>query len=156
MSNNDTQYLTKEKYEDLKKELEFLKTTRRKEVAESLEYAKKLGDLSENAEYHEAREEQAKVEDRIMRIENILKTAEVMGERKEDTIGIGSSITVRKEGTDEPKKFRLVSSEEADMMAGKLSNSSPLGNALIGKKKGDKVEVCAPKGKNYYEIISVE
>lgn len=156
MIQNDTQFLTKEKFQELKDELDFLKTTRRKEVAESLEYAKKLGDLSENAEYHEAREEQAKVEDRILHLENILKTAKVLTDRKEDTVGIGSTVVVEKEGSSVQHKFKLVGSEEADMMQGKLSHMSPLGEAIMGKKKDDKVDVMAPKGKAQYKIIKVE
>ena len=89
---NDTQYLTNEKYEDLKKELEHLRSHRRKEVAEHLEYAKKLGDLSENAEYHQAREEQAEVEDRISRLENIIKTAVITTEHGKDVVTIGLAI----------------------------------------------------------------
>lgn len=152
----EKQYLTKEKYQELKDELDFLKTTRRKEVAENLEYAKGLGDLSENAEYQEAREMQASVEDRIMRIEMMLKSATILADRHEDTVGIGSTVYVQKTGQKDSMKYKIVGSEETDMSAGKISNLSPLGSSLIGKKKGETVEVKTPKGMANYKIISVE
>lgn len=151
----DTQYLTKEKYKELQDELDQLKKVRRKEVAEQLEYAKKLGDLSENAEYHEAREEQAEVEDRISHIDNILKTAQILADRQGDTAGMGSTVHVQKSGDSEVKVYKIVGSEEADMTAGKISNVSPIGAALIGKKKGDKVEVKTPKGSSLYTLVSI-
>lgn len=157
MANEEKQYLTKEKIEEFKKELDTLRTTRRKEVAESLEYAKKLGDLSENAEYHEARSEQAEVEDRINHLEAILKTAiTIADDRQGDTVGIGSTVQVVKEGESENKKYKIVGSEEANMLEGKVSNLSPLGQALIGKKKGDTVGFNTPKGKVNYKILSIE
>ena len=154
---NDTQYLTNEKYEDLKKELEHLRSHRRKEVAEHLEYAKKLGDLSENAEYHQAREEQAEVEDRISRLENIIKTAVITTEHGKDVVTIGSTIRVESEGG-EKKSFlyTIVGSEEADMSQGKVSNLSPLGSALLGHKEGDKVTVNTPKGSATYIIAAIK
>src|SRR3989344_2914735 len=152
----EKQYLTKEKYQELKNELDFLKTTRRKEVAENLEYAKGLGDLSENAEYQEAREVQASVEDRIMRIEMMLKSATILSDRHEDTVGIGSTVNVSKEGKKETSKYKIVGSEETDMSTGKISNLSPLGSALIGKKKGETVAVKTPKGMMNYKIITIE
>lgn len=156
MANEAKQYLTKEKIEEFKKELETLRTTRRKEVAESLEYAKKLGDLSENAEYQEAREEQAEVEDRINHLEAILKTAIIIDERHSDTVGIGSTVQVQKEGESDTKKYKIVGSEEANMLEGKVSNLSPLGQALMNKKKGDTVAFNTPKGKVSYKILSIE
>ncbi|HEY4512008.1 MAG TPA: transcription elongation factor GreA [Candidatus Paceibacterota bacterium] len=152
----EKQYLTKEKYQELKNELDFLKTTRRKEVAENLEYAKGLGDLSENAEYQEAREVQASVEDRIMRIEMMLKSATILSDRHEDTVGIGSTVNVQKEGQKETSKYKIVGSEETDMSMGKISNLSPIGSALIGKKKGESVAVKTPKGMMNYTIITIE
>lgn len=149
---NETQYLTNEKYAELKKELEFLKIERRKEVAEHLEYAKKLGDLSENAEYHQAREEQAEVEDRISRLENLLKNAIITGQGSKDVVTIGSTFRLQKEGDNKSYLYTIVGSEEADMSQGKISNLSPLGSALLGHKKGDKVTVSTPKGKVTYTI----
>ncbi len=152
----EKQYLTKEKYQEFKKELEDLRTNRRKEVAENLEYAKKLGDLSENAEYQQAREEQASVEDRINHLEQVLKTAVILNDRHSDNVGIGSTVKVEKTGDKEAHTYKIVGSEEADMAEGKVSNLSPLGAALIGKKKGDILSVSTPKGKVSYTLISIE
>jgi transcription elongation factor GreA len=154
--NVDKQYLTKEKYSEFKKELDTLRTERRKEVAEALEYAKKLGDLSENAEYQQAREEQANVEDRINHLEQILKTAMIVDERHSDTVGVGSVVKVQKDGDSEVQSYKIVGSEEADMSQKKISNLSPIGAALIGKKKGQTFEVKTPKGTMSYSLISIE
>lgn len=149
----ETQYLTNEKFGELQKELEFLKIERRKEVAEHLEYAKKLGDLSENAEYHQAREEQAEVEDRISRLEQLLKNAVITGEGRKDIVTIGSTCRLLKDHeTNKSFIYTIVGSEEADMSHGKISNLSPLGSALLGHKKGDKVSISTPKGKITYTI----
>lgn len=153
---NDKQYLTQEKYDELKKELEYLKTEKRKEVAEHLEYSKKLGDLSENAEYHQAREEQAEVEDRINRLENLIKNASITGEGRTDVVTIGSTIRLQQEGANKSFLYTIVGSEEADISAGKISNLSPLGSALLGHKKGDKVKVSTPKGSIVYEIDQIQ
>lgn len=153
---SDVQYLTKEKLQEFKKELDFLKTEKRKQVAESLEYAKKLGDLSENAEYHEARQAQAEVEDRISHLENIIKSAVIVGEQNGDMVNIGSKIKIQKEGEKDIRNYVIVGSEESDMATGKISNISPLGSALIGKRKGDTVSVTTPKGKINYKLISIE
>lgn len=148
------EYLTKAKYEEFKKELEELKTVRRKEVAESLEYAKALGDLSENAEYHEARDLQANVEDRIARLEMILKSATIVSSHQSDLVGIGSIITVKKGKIE--KVFTLVGSEEADTDQGKISVKSPLGSAALGKKKGDTFSFGTPSGTMEYKIIDIK
>jgi transcription elongation factor GreA len=153
---DEKQYLTKEKHQEFKKELENLRTNRRKEVAENLEYAKKLGDLSENAEYQQAREEQASVEDRISHLEQVLKTALILNDRHSDSVGIGSTVKVEKAGEKAAHTYKIVGSEEADMAHGKVSNLSPLGAALIGKKKGDTLSVTTPKGKVSYTLISIE
>ena len=152
----ETQYLTKEKFAELQTEVEQLRNVRRREVAESLEYAKKLGDLSENAEYHEAREEQAKVEDRIGHLEMVLKTATILDETHGSHISIGSTVMVQKEGEKDSRKFMIVGSEEVDTANGKLSNHSPIGAALMGKTKGDTITVTTPKGKVTYKIIDVK
>lgn len=148
------EYLTLEKKNELEGELSQLKSVRRKEIADSLEYAKSLGDLSENAEYHQAREDQANCEDRISHIEQILKNAVIMESGVSGVVSVGSTVTVLKKGSKEEKTFALVGSEEADSVSGKISNESPLGQALLGKKKGDKVIVHAPKGEVEYSIIS--
>ena len=153
----ETQYLTNEKFAELTKELEHLKSNRRKEVAEQLEYAKRLGDLSENAEYHQAREEQALVEDRIGRLENLLKNAVISAQGGSDTIIVGSTVRLQKDG-DNTKSYvyTIVGSEEADMAQGKVSNMSPLGSALLGHKEGDRIQVSTPKGITKYQVAAVK
>ena len=153
---NETQYLTNEKFAELKKELETLRTERRKEVAEHLEYAKKLGDLSENAEYHQAREEQAEVEDRITRLDTLLKNAVISGAGRTDIVSIGSTIRLQRDGENKSYIYTIVGSEEADTAHGKISNISPLGAALLGHKEGDKVNVTTPKGKTSYTIAAIK
>lgn len=151
-----TQYLTKEKFQEIKKELEYLRGDKRREVAEHLEYAKRLGDLSENAEYHEAREEQAGVEDRINHLESVMKSAVIVDGKHGDVVGIGDTVKVRKNGDGEVKVYKIVGSEEADMAHGKVSNVSPLGSALIGKKKGDSFSFKTPKGVMSYILESID
>lgn len=153
---HEVQYLTHEKFAELQKELGYLRVERRKEVAEHLEYAKKLGDLSENAEYHQAREEQAEVEDRIGRLENLLKNAVMISEGGSENVIIGSTIRLEKAGENKSFLYTIVGSEEADMSHGKVSNLSPLGSALLGHKKGDSVKVVTPKGSVTYVIAVVK
>lgn len=149
------EYLTPEKKIELENELNQLKTVRRKEIAEALEYAKSLGDLSENAEYHQAREDQANCEERIAHVEQILKNAVIMDKHHAGIVEVGTTVTVTKKGTKEDKSFTLVGSEEADSFAGKISNESPLGQALLGKSKGDTATVETPKGEIVYTIKSI-
>ena len=153
---SEKSYLTKEKHEALAKELELLKTDKRREVAESLEYAKSLGDLSENAEYNEARALQAELEDKISKLENILRDAVIVSDSKHgEKAEIGSKITIEKEGAKERMTYNIVGSEESDLQNGKISSSSPLGAAILGKKKGDKISINTPKGAAKYTIIDV-
>jgi len=149
----NTNYLTPEKFKELENELSTLKTTKRKEVANNLEYARSLGDLSENAEYQEAREMQATVEDRIAVLENTLKTAEIVSGERGDIVSMGSTVTV--EGPKGKQVFKIVGSEEVNTAEGRISNHSPIGAVLMGKKKGDTVSVTAPKGQMSYKIVSV-
>jgi transcription elongation factor GreA len=148
------EYLTKEKFEDFKKELAELKGVKRKEVAENLEYAKSLGDLSENAEYHEARDVQATVEDRIARLEDLLKTATIVSSTNSDAVSVGSTVTVERDG----KKFEyaLVGSEESDVPGNKISIKSPFGQAVVGKKKGETFSFKAPSGELSYKVIEIK
>lgn len=148
--------LSQEKFEELTQELEDLKTRRRKEIAEQLEYARSLGDLSENAEYQEAREMQAAVEERIQKLESILKGAKITKAAKTDGIGMGSVVTVEKVGDKEKHTYTVVGAEEADMLKGKISYHSPLGAALMGKKKGDEFTFATPRGSMKYKILKVE
>ena len=148
-------YLTKEKFTALSAELENLKTVRRKEIAQDLEYSKSLGDLSENAEYQEAREMQGSIEERINKIETILKTALIISGSTSEIVTIGSKVAVKKEGTNNPAEYTIVSSEEADVDAGKLSYMSPLGEVLMGKKKGEAFGFKSPKGVINFTVVSI-
>lgn len=149
------QYLTKERLESLKEELADLKTRRRIEVGERLKRAKELGDLSENSEYFEAREEQAQVETRIGELEDTIKNAEIIEKTgSTTTVFIGSTIEVEKAG--QKRKFTIVGSNEAKPEAGFISNESPLGKSFLGKTVGSKVTVATPGGKAEYTIVSIE
>lgn len=152
----EKEYLTQEKFDALQAELHDLKTIKRKEIAEHLEYARSLGDLSENAEYHEAREDQAQTEARIQQIETILKNAVIVAHKSGDTVEMGSQVTVTKAGESTKNIFTLVGSEEADFASGKISHNSPLGAALFGKKKGETFEFESPKGTVKYTVVDVK
>ncbi len=154
---SDKEYLSQEKFDELKQELNNLKTVRRKEVAENLEYARSLGDLSENAEYQEARELQSAIEERIAKLEEVLQNAEIVSNKtKSDSVSMGSKVTIQKSGEKDTHKYELVGSEEANMMERKISYMSPLGEAMMGKKKGDEFSFETPNGKQQYKIVSVE
>lgn len=149
--------LSQKKFEEIHKELEHLKTVRRTEIARNLEYTRSLGDLSENAEYQEARNLQAATEDHINRLENILRNSKIMpDEKKKDIIGFGSIVSICREGESEIHKYTIVGSEEADMRERKLSHISPLGSALMEKKKGEVFTFETPGGKQTYSIKKVE
>ena len=148
-------YITEEKRQMLLAELKDLKGPKRKELLESLEYAKSLGDLSENAEYHQTREDQGKMEERIAKIEQILQSSQTVKGGGGEVIEIGSKVVVQKNGTKEEKIYVIVGSEEADMEHGKISNHSPFGVALFGKKKGDNVSFKTPNGLVDYKIVNV-
>lgn len=149
-------FLTQEKFEELKKELEHLKTVRRKEVAESLEYARSLGDISENAEYQEARDMQAAIEERIQYLEKVIKEAKIVAHaNKGDVVGLGSAVTIEKQGDKENHTYTIVGSEEANIHEHKLSFLSPLGEALMGKAKGDSFTFETPGGKQTYSVLKV-
>ena len=148
------EYLTQEKFDEFKKELAELKGVKRKEVAASLEYAKSLGDLKENAEYHEARDVQATVEDRISKLEELLKNATIVSGNHAGVVNVGSLVTVEK--GDKKFVYNIVGSEEADVASSKISIKSPFGQAVVGKKKGDTFVFQAPNGELSYKIIEVK
>jgi len=152
----DKVYLSKEKLEELGKELEHLVNVGRKEIAQKLEYAKSLGDLSENAEYQDARDAQATAEDRISTLETLLKSAVVISGKKGDVIDVGSIVSVKKNGEATERTFTLVGSEEANISQGKISNKSPMGEAMVGKRKGDEFVFRAPSGEARYSIVDVK
>ncbi len=147
-------YLTPEGLERLKEELRNLKQVRRKEIADKIERAKELGDLSENAEYQEAKDEQAFAEGRILELETVLNTATVVtstGGTKQ--VGIGNTVRVRQNGDE--RTYTIVGANEADPTGGKISNESPLGRSLIGKRVGESFEVVVPKGKVAYKVVEI-
>ncbi|OIO32204.1 MAG: transcription elongation factor GreA [Candidatus Yonathbacteria bacterium CG_4_10_14_3_um_filter_47_65] len=155
--NEEKQYLSQEKINELRKELELSKTTKRKDIAEQLEFAKSLGDLSENAEYQEARQNQATLEGRIIELESILSAAEVTTTKgKHTVVQVGCTIVIRKKGDTESRTYHVVGSEEADMDSGKISYRSPIIEALLGKGKGDMVTYSTPKGAVTCEIIDIK
>ncbi len=149
------QIISQEGYDKLKEELEYLTTVKRREIAERIQKAKEMGDLSENAEYAEAKEAQAFNEGRIAEIKSLLKNVTVVknGETKSKVV-MGSRVTVKVNG--KTKTYTIVSFNEVDPAEGKISNESPLGMAFLGKKKGDKVIVNTPKGEVEYEILNIE
>ena len=150
------EYLTQEKYNELVKELNYLKTDRRKEVAEQLEYAKSLGDLSENAEYQEARETQANIEDRINKLEAMLQSAVIVKMHHTEAVDIGSTVSLQRSGASDKVTYKIVGSEEANLEQKKLSINSPLGRALLGKKKGENLTVKTPGGTVTYAVVHIE
>ncbi len=152
----DKQYLTREKYDTLAKELDFLRTSRRKEVAENLEYAKKLGDLSENAEYHEARERQAEVEDRIRHLEGIMKDASIIEGKRGDTVSIGSSVSIMREGEKETTHTPSSVPKRPIQLAASCRIFHRSALLLVGKKTGDLVKVKTPKGMISYTISEIK
>lgn len=155
--NDDKEYLSQEKFDQLKSELEYIRGVGRKKVLTDLEYAKSLGDLSENAEYHEARSKQAELEDRVATIEALLKVAIIVTHRDTDIVSMGSTVVIRKKGSKEDQKIEIVGTEEADVSDGKLSNKSPLGQAIMGKKKGETATYKKPNGEEAtYSIIDVK
>ncbi len=152
----EKEYLSKEKFEELSKELDHLKSVRRKEIAEQLEFAKGLGDLSENAEYHEARQNQAETEERVAKIEQMIKNVVITEKHKGGIVGIGSTVTILRVGDKDSRKYQIVGSEESNTKEGKISNKSPLGEALMGKSKEDKVSYETPVGVVSCSVVNVE
>lgn len=150
--------LSADRLEALKEELNYLKTVREKEVADQIKEARSFGDLSENSEYDEAKNEQGKLYSRIAEIEAILSNCVVIEEHHKDhnTVRLGSRITVKDLEFNETETYEVVGSQEADPMNGRISEESPFGKALLGHKVGDKVTVEAPNGSIRYEILKLE
>ena len=149
--------LSKEGYQKYEEELLHLKGERRTEIAEKIKDAREQGDLSENAEYDAAKDEQREIEMRIEQIENILKNAEVVDKSdfKKGTIGVGSHVKVLDVKANEEIEYDIVGATEANSLSGKISNESPLGSALLGKKKGDEVEVKLARGSLKVQVLKV-
>ena len=150
--------LTKEGYEKLKQEIEYLSTEKRREVAERIRVAREFGDIAENSEYDDAKNEQALVEHRIATLEERLLSARVI-EKKDiakDVVSVGSNVKLRDIGANKTFEYRIVGSAEANPAEQKLSNESPVGKAIMGKKKGEIVEVAAPRGSLKFKILEIK
>lgn len=150
-------YYTQEGYNELVAELDYLKNTRRAEVIHDIEVARGFGDLSENAEYDEARNEQAKVEARIQELENLIENAEIIDESAMDqrTISLGSVVRLYDEDENEELTYSIVGSNQADPLDMKISDQSPIGRALMGKRAGDRVIVAVPAGELHFHVQEV-
>ena len=150
--------LTKEGYNALKKEIESLSTTRRREVAERIKIAREFGDIAENAEYDAAKNEQAMLEARIAKLEERLAAARVIEKRDilKDVVSVGSTVRLRDVDAKQTFEYRIVGSAEANPAELKLSNESPVGKAILGHKKGETVEVTTPRGSMKYKILEIK
>ena len=157
MSETKKFLMTYEGVKKLEDELEYLKAVKRKEITEKIKVALGYGDLSENSEYDEAKNEQAFTEWRILQLENMLKNAEVVDESEipTDTVSVGSIVKVKDYDFDEEVEYTIVGSAEADPMNFRISNESPVGKGLIGKKVGDVVEVNVPDGVSKFEVLDI-
>ena len=157
MAENIKQMYTKQGYQELVDELKYLKLTRREEIKEQIAVARGFGDLSENAEYDEARNEQAKVEARIQELENLIENAEIIDESAMDqrTISLGSVVRLYDEDENEELTYSIVGSNQADPLDMKISDQSPIGRALMGKRAGDRVSVSVPAGELHFHVQEV-
>jgi len=150
--------LTPEGFKKLTQEIEFLSTEKRREVADRIRVAREFGDIAENAEYDDAKNEQALLEHRIATLEERLRNARVI-EKKDiakDVVSVGSKVRLRDLDAKQTVEYRIVGSAEADPAENKLSNESPVGKAIIGKKKGETVEVAAPRGAMKFKILEIK
>lgn len=148
------QYLTKEGLAELQERLHTLKTTRRREIAEAIHTAKEQGDLSENAEYASAKEEQNRIEQEIADLEATIKNAQVITKASNGAVSIGNTVKLDCDGRE--REYRIVGSNEADPLSGKISNESPMGQALLGCKKGDTVVIPTPAGDKECRVITIK
>jgi transcription elongation factor GreA len=157
MAEEEVSYLTPEGKEDLERELDTLLTVKRPDLAIKLKEAVAMGDLKENADYHDTREQMALLDGRVQRIESILKNA-VLIEKTEDNseVRLGATVTIREVGTKEDETYMIVGAAEANPREGRISSKSPIGGALIGRRKKDKVRVDTPNGIVEFEIRKIE
>ena len=156
MGNKNTVYLTEEGLEELKKELDNLINVRRPENIQAIKEARALGDLSENAEYDAARNEQAQIEARIQQLEKMLENVSIIVEVSNETVGIGNTVSIKYVDDDEEEEYKIVGSQEADPFESKISNESPIAKALFEHKVGDIVTVESPNGSYEVEIIEIK
>ena len=150
--------LTPEGYEKLRQEIEYLSNDKRREVAERIRIAREFGDIAENAEYDDAKNEQALLEHRIATLEERLRSARVLekGDVKKDEVSVGSRVKLKDMETNKTVEYRIVGSAEANPSESKLSNESPVGKAILGRKKGEVVEVAAPRGALKFKILDIK
>ena len=156
MGNKNTVYLTEEGLTELKKELENLINVKRPENIQAIKEARALGDLSENAEYDAARNEQAQIEARIKQLEKMLENVSIITEVSNDKVGIGNTVSIKYVDDDEEDEYKIVGSQEADPFESKISNESPIAKALFEHKVGDIVTVESPNGSYEVEIIDIQ
>lgn len=150
------EYLTKEKFDEMTKELEYLSKTQRREIAKELEQTGSMGDLRENAEYQQARESQAELEQRIAKLEMVLKDVEVVKDGNKNEVGVGAFVVLIKKGQKEKIEYKIVGAEEANTAEGKISVRSPLVEAMLGKKKEETFSFKAPNGIMEYKIVDIK
>jgi transcription elongation factor GreA len=150
--------LTKEGYEKLKEEIEYLSNDKRREVADRIRQAREFGDIAENAEYDDAKNEQALLEHRISLLEERLRAARVIDKKDvtKDVVSIGSTVRLRDLDANKTFEYRIVGSAEANPAENKLSNESPVGKAILGRKKGEVVQVAAPRGALKFKILEIK
>lgn len=154
---SDKVYLTNEGFLEIEEELNYLKEVKRPEVIKALKDARALGDLSENADYDAARNEQAKVEGRILELEKLLEVAELIEKRDNDKVGLGATVKIMYDGDeDDTEEYRIVGSKEADPSNNKISNESPLAKAIMGAKVGDTCTVESPNGNYEVEVLEIK
>ena len=157
MGNKNTVYLTQEGLNELKAELDNLINVRRPENIQAIKEARSLGDLSENAEYDAARNEQAQIEARIKQLEKMLENVSIITETSKDKVGIGSTVVIKYvDDDDEEDEYKIVGSQEADPFESKISNESPIAKALLEHKVGDVVTVESPNGSYEIEIVEIK
>ena len=156
MGNKNTVYLTENGLDELKEELDNLINVRRPENIQAIKEARSLGDLSENAEYDAARNEQAQIEARIQQLEKMLENVSIITEVSKDTVGIGNTVSIKYVDDDEEEEYKIVGSQEADPFESKISNESPIAKALFEHKVGDIVTVESPNGSYEVEIIEIK
>jgi len=159
MSDKNQELVTQEGLEKLQQELKYLTEIRRREVANRIRQAREFGDISENSEYDDAKNEQYLLERRISEVQRRVRNARVVGPDEANaagTVGLGTRVTLRTVGKDEERTFQIVGANESDPVNGKLSHSSPVGRAVLKRQAGEKVTVTTPRGATEYEIVNVE
>ena len=158
MTDKNRELVTKEGFEKLRQELKYLTEVRRREVADRIRQAREFGDITENAEYDDAKNEQYLLERRISEVQRRLRNAKVVDPAGAEagSVDLGTRVTLRAIGKDEERTFKIVGANESDPGSGKLSHSSPVGRAVLKRRVGDKVTVATPRGATEYEIVNVE